>query len=232
MVCRSNQRAFCAVEKVYIVSRLSSYMRSLIISQCISQSLCKLLIALAIGLPQTFQAPLLSRQVATGSGCHLDSMSTSNENDVLCIGEVLINFVTNESNVSLFDVNTFRIAAGGAPANVAIGVRRLGLSSGFVGKAGNDPFGVKLRNKLTKASWTKVFACAGLSRSREQHNRERDQDNDHDDLKDLCFYCGTDRCLLPEENTLRILGGTKCFTMDPSSVWTNRRPPRNTKQYE
>ncbi len=30
---------------------------------------------------------------------------------------------------------------GGAPANVAVGVARLGESSGFIGRVGDDPFG-------------------------------------------------------------------------------------------
>ncbi|MDF7670666.1 aminoimidazole riboside kinase [Orbaceae bacterium ESL0721] len=35
----------------------------------------------------------------------------------------------------------YSACAGGAPANVAIGVAKLGLPSGFIGRVGNDPFG-------------------------------------------------------------------------------------------
>lgn len=35
----------------------------------------------------------------------------------------------------------YRACAGGAPANVAIGVAKLGNISGFIGRVGNDPFG-------------------------------------------------------------------------------------------
>lgn len=38
------------------------------------------------------------------------------------------------------DMN-YKACAGGAPANVAIGVAKLGLPSAFIGRVGNDPFG-------------------------------------------------------------------------------------------
>ncbi|MCV5682681.1 PfkB family carbohydrate kinase, partial [Escherichia coli] len=38
--------------------------------------------------------------------------------------------------------------AGGAPANVAVGVARLGGLSGFVGCVGDDPFGRFMRKTL------------------------------------------------------------------------------------
>ncbi|HCJ7380973.1 TPA: aminoimidazole riboside kinase, partial [Klebsiella oxytoca] len=37
---------------------------------------------------------------------------------------------------------------GGAPANVAVGVARLGGNSGFIGRVGNDPFGRFMRHTL------------------------------------------------------------------------------------
>ncbi|MDF7666847.1 aminoimidazole riboside kinase [Orbaceae bacterium ESL0727] len=40
----------------------------------------------------------------------------------------------------------YRACAGGAPANVAIGVAKLGLPSAFIGRVGNDPFGQFMEN--------------------------------------------------------------------------------------
>lgn len=37
---------------------------------------------------------------------------------------------------------------GGAPANVAVGVARLGGNSGFIGRVGGDPFGRYMRHTL------------------------------------------------------------------------------------
>jgi fructokinase len=67
---------------------------------------------------------------------------------VVCIGEALIDLFAVDRNVSMEAATEFRAAAGGAPANVAIGVSRLGLSAALIGKVGADPFGRKLRRLL------------------------------------------------------------------------------------
>jgi len=61
--------------------------------------------------------------------------------DVITFGELLIDFVPTVSNVSLIDAPAFKKAPGGAPANVAVGLARLGVAAGFMGKVGNDAFG-------------------------------------------------------------------------------------------
>lgn len=47
---------------------------------------------------------------------------------------MLIDFVPTEAGVSLAEAPAFKKAAGGAPANVAVGISRLGGSSAFIGK--------------------------------------------------------------------------------------------------
>lgn len=69
---------------------------------------------------------------------------------VLCFGEMLIDFVPTVNGVSLADAPSFQKAAGGAPANVAVGIARLGGSSAFMGKVGDDEFGHMLANILQK----------------------------------------------------------------------------------
>ncbi|MGB9587258.1 MAG: PfkB family carbohydrate kinase [Armatimonadota bacterium] len=61
--------------------------------------------------------------------------------EVVSLGEALIDFIPMESGVSLVDVSCFKKAPGGAPANVAAGLSKLGIISSFVGKVGDDPFG-------------------------------------------------------------------------------------------
>ena len=63
---------------------------------------------------------------------------------VVCLGEILIDFVSTASGCSLDQAPAFEKAAGGAPANVAAGVARLGASAAFLGKVGDDPFGTFL----------------------------------------------------------------------------------------
>ena len=61
--------------------------------------------------------------------------------DVVCLGEALIDFIPLEKGVPLMEVSGFRKAPGGAPANVAAGLSKLGNPSAFLGKVGDDPFG-------------------------------------------------------------------------------------------
>lgn len=70
--------------------------------------------------------------------------------DVIALGELLIDFVSTESGVSLIEAPAFQKAPGGAPANVAVGLARLGVRSGFIGKVGEDDFGHFLAQTLQK----------------------------------------------------------------------------------
>lgn len=68
--------------------------------------------------------------------------------DVITCGEMLIDFVSTVSGVTLVEAPAFEKAPGGAPANVAVGLARLGVSTGFVGKLGDDDFGRYLQSVL------------------------------------------------------------------------------------
>lgn len=68
--------------------------------------------------------------------------------NVVCIGELLIDFFCVDIDVNLAQGEQFVKKAGGAPANVSAAIARLGGSSAFVGKVGNDPFGHFLKTTL------------------------------------------------------------------------------------
>lgn len=67
---------------------------------------------------------------------------------VVCLGELLIDFVALESGVQVGEASGFQKAPGGAPANVAVAVARLGYYSAFLGMVGDDPFGYFLSDVL------------------------------------------------------------------------------------
>ena len=71
--------------------------------------------------------------------------------DVIACGELLIDFVSTTSGVTLAQAPAFKKAAGGAPANVAAGVARLGHRAGFMGQVGDDDFGHFLADTLADA---------------------------------------------------------------------------------
>jgi fructokinase len=71
--------------------------------------------------------------------------------DVIACGELLIDFVSAESGVTLGEAPGFHKAPGGAPANVAVGVARLGYRVGFLGQVGDDDFGHFLADTVAGA---------------------------------------------------------------------------------
>lgn len=71
--------------------------------------------------------------------------------DVVCLGELLIDFVPTITPTTLIDAPAFQKAPGGAPANVACGLARLGTPAAFMGKTGDDPFGHFLARTLAEA---------------------------------------------------------------------------------
>lgn len=62
-------------------------------------------------------------------------------NKVFCIGELLIDFIGKDIGKGLEQGNNFEKKAGGAPANVAAAVSKLGGEAYFLGQVGNDSFG-------------------------------------------------------------------------------------------
>ena len=61
--------------------------------------------------------------------------------DIVCLGELLIDLFPAEIGRRLVEVSAFHPKPGGAPGNVAVAARRLGLTSAFIGKVGDDAFG-------------------------------------------------------------------------------------------
>jgi len=84
--------------------------------------------------------------------------------DVICIGEVLIDMVSKEPGKSLPDVERFAKYAGGAPANVAVGLAKLDRTITFAGKVGGDSFGQFLRQYLEKHSVNTDYLVADEER--------------------------------------------------------------------
>ncbi|MEX0601987.1 MAG: carbohydrate kinase, partial [Bacteroidota bacterium] len=63
---------------------------------------------------------------------------------------VIVDFVAERRGFLLRDVPAFRKFAGGAAANVAVGLSRLGTRSAFIGRVGDDSFGRFLAGELRR----------------------------------------------------------------------------------
>ncbi|CAI5532551.1 unnamed protein product [Closterium sp. Naga37s-1] len=79
--------------------------------------------------------------MAGASGTDTAGSGDSSSGLVVCFGEMLIDFVPTVNGVSLAEAPAFMKAPGGAPANVAVGIARLGGRAAFMGKVGEDEFG-------------------------------------------------------------------------------------------
>jgi fructokinase len=69
--------------------------------------------------------------------------------DVLSFGEALVDFFPARTGLPLQECDVFHRHLGGAPANVAVGLARLGMSVGLMTLVGPDAFGSFVRDRLT-----------------------------------------------------------------------------------
>lgn len=67
---------------------------------------------------------------------------------VLSLGESLIDFIVSDDARELEQATAFVARVGGAPANVTVALRRLGVPSMLIGVVGNDSFGQRIRSTL------------------------------------------------------------------------------------
>jgi sugar/nucleoside kinase (ribokinase family) len=63
---------------------------------------------------------------------------------------MLVDFISTDVNCEIGRTTKFQKAPGGAPANVAVGLAKLGVKPGFIGKVGNDEFGLFLKSELER----------------------------------------------------------------------------------
>ena len=127
----------------------------------------------------------------------------------LCIGELLIDFVSTTPDVTLAEAPGFVKAPGGAPANVAVGLAKLGMDAGFIGKVGADAFGDFLRETLQQNSVDTEYLVAGkTSRTTLAFVATRS-----DGMKDITFYRhpGADIQLSSDEIDTRYIRSAELF---------------------
>lgn len=68
--------------------------------------------------------------------------------DILCVGEVLIDFIGHQSDVLINNTRDYHRYIGGSPTNVAMNSARLGLNAMMVATVGNDGFGEYIFDRL------------------------------------------------------------------------------------
>ncbi len=130
--------------------------------------------------------------------------------DIVTIGEALIDFISVQKGALIENSSGFMAAPGGAPANVAVAVAKLGGNSGFIGKVGADSFGKMIRNALAEAgvglksfkmdtsvNTTLAFVATG--------------ENGEPDFTFYRNHCGADIALRPDELDVGYISEAKIF---------------------
>lgn len=70
--------------------------------------------------------------------------------DVLCVGEVLVDFIGHQTGVLINNTRDYHRYLGGSPTNVAMNSARLGLKSVMVATVGDDGFGEYIFERLNE----------------------------------------------------------------------------------
>jgi len=113
---------------------------------------------------------------------------------VFCIGELLIDFIGKDINKGIKNGINFEKKAGGAPANVAAAVCKLGGEAAFLGQVGDDSFGrflvdmlkrVNIDVEMTKMKGNTTLAFVAIDENGErdfEFNRGSDGDYSFDSI--------------------------------------------------
>lgn len=129
------------------------------------------------------------------------------EIDVTALGELLIDFIQNGESAQgnpLFEANP-----GGAPCNVLAMLTKLGHTTSFIGKVGNDSFGEQLKSAITDVGINSDY----LYMDDEIHTTLALVHTLSDGDRDFSFYRnpGADMMLTEDEIPEKLIRNSKIF---------------------
>lgn len=127
--------------------------------------------------------------------------------DVVALGELLIDFTQN--GLSAQGNGLFEANPGGAPCNVLAMLNNLGKKTSFIGKVGNDQFGLMLKNTLEELG----IGTTNLMLDDEIHTTLALVHTFEDGDRDFSFYRnpGADMMLTAEEVQENLIKSAKVF---------------------
>jgi len=127
--------------------------------------------------------------------------------DVVALGELLIDFTQN--GISSQGNPLFEANPGGAPCNVLSMLNNLGKKTAFIGKVGNDQFGLTLKSTLEELG----IGTSNLLLDDEVHTTLALVHTFEDGDRDFSFYRnpGADMMLTADEVDEALLQDTKMF---------------------
>lgn len=136
--------------------------------------------------------------------------------ELVTLGELLIDMIPAETGKRLTEVSSFIPKPGGAPANVAVAAARLGASTAFIGKVGQDFFGEMLRDVLQRERVdTRSLSFDPDARTTLALIAQPTKDNN-----EYIFYRnpGADQRLRPDELDRELLSATRALHVGSISL--------------
>lgn len=145
---------------------------------------------------------------------------------VCCMGELIVDMISLDSGKSLSESSGFLKNFGGAPANTAVGLAKLGIKVGYMGKVGNDPFGDFLIDTLQKNG----VDTSGVVKDRVAKTTLAFVSLESNGERSFTFYRnpGADEQFFPEEINEELLARAKIFHF--GSLLQIRDPSKNATE--
>lgn len=126
--------------------------------------------------------------------------------DILCVGEVLVDFIGHQEAVLISETRDYHRYLGGSPTNVAMNSKRLGLNTIMVATVGNDGFGSYVRERLTDVGVNTEHVHILEDKSTSVIFVSRSEGT-----PDFIPYRSADCCIYEEQISKEILANTTIF---------------------
>jgi fructokinase len=145
--------------------------------------------------------------------------------DLVCMGVLIMDMFPLEKGKHIAEVSAYKPTPGGAPANVAVAAKRLGLTCAFIGKVGNDYFG----HHLAKVLQNEGIDITGIRYDEFARTTLNFHAKPEENVIEYLFYRnpGADYRLSSEELDLELIKNSKvlhfdslCLTHEPSKTTT------------
>ena len=133
---------------------------------------------------------------------------------IAAIGEALIDFIPENKGCPFYEVQGFRPAVGGAPANVCGAVARLGGASRLLTQLGKDPFGEKILRALLREG----IDCSRIVLTEQAKTALAFVSLEEDGSRDFSFYRDPSADMLFAPEQLRQEWFEDCFALHFCSV--------------
>ena len=140
--------------------------------------------------------------------------------DILCVGEVLVDFIGHQESVLIDETRDYHRYLGGSPTNVAMNSTRLGLNTTLVATVGNDGFGSYILDRLSSVGVNTNHVNVIENKSTSVIFVSRS-----DGTPDFIPYREADCCIYEEQISEQILSNTKiyhttCFALSKKPAQT------------